>query len=168
MSDEKAKVDKRIGNSFWKARSSHGRNPIFEKKDDLSDACYQYFQWVEENPLYEAKPVSYQGETEIEHIPKMRAMTISGLCIFLGISPATWDLYAAREDFIGITGEVVEIIRTQKFEGASADMLNANIIARDLGLRDKQDVTISNPEDRTFTLNVVRAKDRSTVKNDKS
>jgi hypothetical protein len=36
---------------------------------------------------------------------------------------------------------VEEIIRTQKFEGASADLLNPNIIARDLGLADKQDNT---------------------------
>lgn len=32
-----------------------------------------------------------------------------------------------------------EIIRTQKFEGASADLLNPNIIARDLGLAEKQE-----------------------------
>ena len=34
-----------------------------------------------------------------------------------------------------------EIIRTQKFAGAAADLLNANIIARDLGLADKNEVT---------------------------
>ena len=34
-----------------------------------------------------------------------------------------------------------EIIRTQKFEGASADLLNPNIIARDLGLADKSELT---------------------------
>ena len=31
----------------------------------------------------------------------------------------------------------------QKFTGASANMLNANIIARDLGLTDKKDLTSS-------------------------
>ena len=31
----------------------------------------------------------------------------------------------------------------QKFAGAAADLLNANIIARDLGLADKQDLTNS-------------------------
>ena len=30
------------------------------------------------------------------------------------------------------------IIRTQKFEGAAADLFNANIISRDLGLVDRQ------------------------------
>ena len=32
------------------------------------------------------------------------------------------------------------VIRTQKFEGASAGLLNANIIARDLGLSDKTEL----------------------------
>jgi len=33
------------------------------------------------------------------------------------------------------------VIYRQKFEGASADMLNPNIIARDLGLADKKDLS---------------------------
>jgi hypothetical protein len=64
----------------------------------------------------------------------MRAMTISGLCIFLDISRPTWVEYRAKEGFSSIVSRVDEIIRTQKFEGASADLLNPSIIARDLGL----------------------------------
>lgn len=33
---------------------------------------------------------------------------------------------------------VEQIIRQQKFEGAAAELLNPNIIARDLGLADKK------------------------------
>jgi hypothetical protein len=36
---------------------------------------------------------------------------------------------------------VEDAIFRQKFEGASADLLNANIIARDLGLADKKDLS---------------------------
>ena len=43
--------------------------------------------------------------------------------------------------FKTITAQIKQIIRTQKFEGASAGFLNANIIARDLGLTDKQEIT---------------------------
>ena len=35
--------------------------------------------------------------------------------------------------------QVEDIIRTQKFEGASAELLNVSIIARDLGLADKSE-----------------------------
>ncbi|TJV21078.1 MAG: DNA-packaging protein [Mesorhizobium sp.] len=129
------------GNQFWKARSSHGRSPIFIDPEKLWTACCEYFEWVDAHPLYEAKPFAYQGEVKIENVAKMRAMTISGLCIFLDIGRVTWAEYTKREDFQYITSQVEEIIRTQKFEGASADLLNANIIARELGLADKSELT---------------------------
>lgn len=129
------------GNQFWKARSSHGRQPIFASPDDLWDACTQYFEWVEANPLWEDKLVTFQGAATHEPVAKMRAMTLDGLCIFLDIDRKTWDLYRGREDFVPITSRVDQIIRTQKFQGAAADLLNPNIIARDLGLADKSEVT---------------------------
>lgn len=125
------------GNRFWEARSSHGRKPIFENPDDLWDACQQYFAWVEDNPLYEAKAFAFQGVVTVSELPKMRAMTIEGLCIFLDIAVTTWGNYREREDFLSVTTRAEEIIRQQKFTGAAADLLNANIIARDLGLADK-------------------------------
>lgn len=130
-----------VGNQFWKARSSHGRNPIFADPGSLWEACAEYFEWVEMNPLYEDKLTSYQGVNTHEPVAKMRAMTLSGLCIFLDISRQGWSDYRAREDFSDITSRVEEVIRTQKFEGASADLLNPNIIARDLGLADKSELT---------------------------
>lgn len=126
-----------IGNSFWKQRSSHGRKPIFPDPEILWAACCEYFEWVEANPLKEAQAFAYQGSVTVHELSKMRAMTVSGLCIFLDISQEAWGDYRDREGFSDVTSRVDEIIRTQKFEGASAGLLNANIIARDLGLADK-------------------------------
>lgn len=124
------------GNQFWKARSFHGRNPIFETPEQLWDACEEYFQWVEDNPLWEAKAFAYQGEVTDHILPKMRAMTIGGLTIFLDIDFQTWENYKKKQDFFDVTKKVEQIIRDQKLAGAAADLLNANIIARDLGLKD--------------------------------
>lgn len=129
------------GNQFWKARSSHGRKPIFASPDDLWDACEEYFQWVEDNPLYESKAFAYQGVVTQEAVPKMRAMTIDGLCLFLDISDECWRKYREREDFIGVVTRAEKVIYSQKFSGAAADLLNANIIARDLGLKEKHELT---------------------------
>jgi DNA-packaging protein gp3 len=129
------------GNRFWEARSSHGRDPIFKTPEDLWNASVEYFEWVENNPLYESKPFAYQGIVVQEPVAKMRAMTIMGLCNFLDISMDAWAQYRKREDFIGVVSRVEQIIRQQKFEGASADLLNPNIIARDLGLAEKQEHT---------------------------
>jgi hypothetical protein len=129
------------GNSFWKARSSHGRKPIFGSPEDLWTAAVEYFDWVEANPLYEDKLVTFQGAATHEPVAKMRAMTIGGLCIFLDISQQAWSEYRTRQGFGEITSQIEQIIRNQKFTGAAADLLNANIIARDLGLADKQELS---------------------------
>jgi hypothetical protein len=128
-----------VGNQFWKARSSHGRNPIFASPDALWEAACEYFEWIEANPLWEAKAFAHQGVVTIERLPKMRAMTLGGLCLFLDIGRRTWDEYAGREDFLPVTRAIDAVIRDQKFSGAAADLLNANIIARDLGLADKSE-----------------------------
>ena len=140
MSDEEKKTDRRIGNRFWEMRSTHGRNPIFKDSEQLWKACLEYFEWVEKNPLQEEKAFSFQGAVHYASINKMRAMTINGLCIFLDITQETWSNYRKKNDFIVVISQAEDIIRDQKFTGASADLLNANIIARDLGLKDMTSV----------------------------
>lgn len=80
--------------------------------------------------------VKFRGKASLAQVPKMRAMTIAGLCIFLDVNRTTWTEYGKRPGFSTVTTRVEEIIRDQKFTGAAANLLNPNIIARDLGLRD--------------------------------
>lgn len=128
------------GNQFWKQRSSHGRKPIFSSQDQLWDAAQEYFQWVEDNPLFETQYKQSHGEPIPVSIPKMRAMTEGGLCIFLDISVACWEDYKTKEDFSEVTTRICNVIRTQKFTGAASEFFNPNIIARDLGLSDKKEL----------------------------
>lgn len=129
------------GNQFWKARSSHGRKPIFESPEQLWDAACEYFEWNEANPLWEIKSYQYQGVPVQDQIPKMRAMTEGALCIFLDITTTCWADYKSKKDFSQVTTRICEIIRAQKFQGAASEFFNANIIARDLGLADKSEQT---------------------------
>lgn len=71
----------------------------------------------------------------------MRAMTLSGLCLFLDIADNTFRLYRARDDFKEVTEKIDQVIRWQKFTGAAAELLNPVIIARDLGLKDSHEHT---------------------------
>lgn len=129
------------GNRFWEARSSHGRDRIFQTPEILWEACVEYFEWVEANPLEGAKVTHFQGKPVKLKEPKLRAMTLNGLWLFLGVNRKTWDLYREREDFIPVIDTVEAAIYEQKFTGAAADLLNANIISRELGLADKQEHT---------------------------
>jgi hypothetical protein len=130
------------GNQFWMARSRHGRRPKFETAEMLEEACHDYFQWVEDNPLLESRPFAYEGNVDFQDVPKMRAMTIDGLILFLDIDESTWRAWRTHEDkdFSRIVHQTENAIRGQKFAGAAAGFLNANIIARDLGLRDSKEV----------------------------
>jgi len=134
------------GNQFWKQRTKHGRDELFSTPEILWEACTEYLEWVDNNPLMASEVVKFQGVGTLTDVPKMRAMTLSGLCLYLDIDEGTWRNYSSKEDFFSVTSRVNKIIRTQKFEGAAADLLNANIIARDLGLRDKKDQAISGPD----------------------
>lgn len=133
------------GNQFWKARAKHGRDKIFSSPQDLWVACVEYFEWVESNPLWEAKVTQYQGVPVDMTLPKMRAMTISGLCLFLDICEDTWANYRKNEDFFGVISKAEKVIYNQKLSGAAADLLNANIIARELGLKDQVSKEVSGP-----------------------
>jgi len=128
---------------FWEARTTVGRNKLFSTPSVLEEACLEYFHWNADNPLHEMKPFAYQGEVVQAPVPKIRAMTLSGLCTFLGISRQVWYDYKEHDGgvFLDIIGMVEQVMYEQKFTGAAADMLNANIIARDLGLTDKKDIT---------------------------
>lgn len=127
------------GNQFWKLRSKHGRDLIFSSPTILWEACCEYFEatdsrkWVRKDWVGK-DAFEVQRETETPY-------TLSGLFLFLDIDKTTWDLYKERKDFIGITTRVQQIMFTQKFEGATVGVFNANIIARELGLRDGSDIT---------------------------
>lgn len=137
------------GNQFWKKRSKHGRDRIFASADILWEACCEYFEWVEKNPLKEQKVFCFQGKVTRTTVNKMRAMTMEGLCLFLDVNTGYFSQFIESldlnkkedKDFSAIITRVKEIIRQQKFVGAAADLLNPNIIARDLGLSDKKEFT---------------------------
>ncbi len=143
------------GNQFWKARAKHGRSKIFSSPNQLWNAACEYFQWVEDNPLKESKLVSFQGVSTIEELPLMRAMTIEGLTRFLSVNTVYFNHFESAlnlekrqgKDFSKVICEIKETIRDQKFVGASAGLLNPNIIARDLGLTDKKELSgsVENP-----------------------
>ena len=126
----------------WGAKSSYGRNPIYTSEEQLSDACYQYFQWVEENPMEAAELVKHQGEAKVAMVPKMRVMSIWRLCLFIGISEDAWEDYRKKPELSGVVREVEATIKSQQLEGASCEMLSPNIIARLLGLADKHETKV--------------------------
>jgi hypothetical protein len=128
-----------IGNQYWKL-AHNWRKPKKYTPDELLDKANEYAKWCEANPLMEHKAF---GNGTVVQLPHMRAMTIQGFCLFANMSVSTWQEYEKDEAYSSIITHVRGIFFSQKFEGAAADMLNANIIARELGLADTQNTNHS-------------------------
>ncbi len=129
------------GNNYWQFRDKHGRDFKYTP-EKLWEEFIAYDTWVRENPLKEQLIFHAQGVITKTDATKMRAMTLKGFQLFADISHTTWDNYEKNEDFVAIATCIRDAIYTYKFEGASATLLNPNIIARDLGLVDKQQTDI--------------------------
>lgn len=128
---------------IWKIEFERmGRPPLIESNEQLMAIAAEYFAWVAANPLYSDKLVTYQGFATHEPEARKRLMSISGLCAFLGIVPATWyDWRKTRPDISDSIIKTELAIDRWNTEGAAADQLNAGFVARFMGLADKQEVT---------------------------
>lgn len=137
------------GNNFWERRSKHGRDKIFKTPEILWEAACEYFIDTLENPLTE---IDYVGKdanpVTRKYIPPF---TIHGLCIFLDVNTAYFRHFKSSiegktdqlsKDFSTVIIRIEDVMSKQKFDGATVGLYNANIIARDLGLIDKQEKQI--------------------------
>ena len=131
------------GNNFWEIRSKHGRDPLFKSAQLMWEAACEYFQWCIDNPIIS---IEFMGkDAEERQVPKTRPFTMQGLCLYLDCNVNYFREFKESElgktkDFSLIISRIEETIYNQKFSGAAVGMFNANIISRDLGLIDKQDV----------------------------
>lgn len=125
------------GNKFWRKRFKSGRNRLFASPDELEAACFEYFDWVDDNPLWEMKVFSTGLQAKM---PRPRAMTLQGLTGYIGMGMRTWADYRDRDEFKDVCQIVEDVMFDQKFAGAAAGLFSAVIIARDLGLADKKEI----------------------------
>jgi len=119
-----------------------GGRPNVYTPEEFAVKSMEYFKWCEEHPLYEEELVKYKDTYEKVKLSKMRAFTIQGLCIYLNICSKTFYNLEKNPEYLQIITRVRDIIYNQKFEGSAANLLNSNIIARDLGLTDKTENTV--------------------------
>lgn len=128
------------GNKFWMLRSKHGRDKLFESPELLWNAACEYFQWCEDNPI---EADDNKGTKNVNKIKFIRPFTKEGLFLYLDVSDGWLTEFkkTASKDFLNIIHKIELIIRKQKLEGGIVGLYNSNIIARDLGLAEKTDLT---------------------------
>lgn len=134
------------GNQYYLIRSQDGREKKYTPSE-LVEVANEYFQWCIDNPLQEEviqkRKFSRDEEVIEKHqLSKMRAFSLEGFCNYAQIVVNTFKNYEKSEDFLTVTTRIREIIDKQQFEGAASGFLNANIIARKLGLTDNTSTTV--------------------------
>ena len=112
----------------------------FDNPYALWEACRAYFVWVDDNPLLSEQVNIYKGNAIKTQVSKRRPATLEGLLLYVGISRTAWDNYKEHEAFEFCCEQVEDYIYVQKYEGAATGLLNPQIIARDLGLKDVREV----------------------------
>jgi hypothetical protein len=158
-------------NQFWKLRSKHGRDKLFTSPELLWDTACEYFNWCDEHPehIVEQKKGNINiKELNIEegvdtknmlsplvYLPTKIPYTLTGLCLYFDCSRNWWNEFknSDHKDFVGVITRIEETVYEQKFKGAAVGYFNANIIARDLGLTDKNDFT-TNGKDLNASIQI--------------
>jgi len=133
------------GNEFWKLREEHGRSKILTPKE-LFLLAYDYKQHIDSNPI---KVQDNKGTKNVNEIELKRPYTWDGFEYFVFEKTGLAKLEDYRkaegtyEDFSDIIHIINKIFRSQKFEGAAVGIFKENIIARDLGLKEKSETELS-------------------------
>lgn len=127
------------GEAMGFKKGAGGRPRVFSSPQEMWEIACDYFAWQTKDILY--KNVANSKTGGILSLPQDKPFTLAGLRLFAGIGVQTWYDYCAKPEFSEVTKAIDDILFKQKFDGASAGMFNANIIARDLGLAEKQDIS---------------------------
>jgi len=135
------------GNEFWKIADHSSQNLAFDSPEELWDKAMEYFEWCDSNPLKEEKLFHFQGNITRETANKMRAYTQKEFCLFIGVNEVYLSQFdegkmERHKDYAKVIARIRDVIYTQKFVGASAELLNPNIIAMELGLKSRTEMTV--------------------------
>jgi hypothetical protein len=138
--------DLRLGNKFWQIRSKHGRDKLFKTPELLWDAACEYFEWCDNNPLTEDKGFAFQGVVTHESFAKLRPYTLEGLCRYCDCNTAYFRTFKSQmnennKDFNTVIQDIEDVIHNQQYSGAATELLNPNIVARKLGIKDSQEIS---------------------------
>lgn len=149
-----------IGNQFWKLRTKHGRDKLFESADLLWAEAMVYFAWCDANPLYKVEALK-KPEVDIDlitgqvvknylvTIPIKRPYTQEGLCNYLNVDESYFRVMECTydedldADFLTVLRAIRRVIRQQQIEGGLAGTLNANLVARLNGIAEKKELEAS-------------------------
>lgn len=176
-----------IGNQFWKLRSKHGRNRLFESPELLLEAANEYFEWCDAHPYKKPEqkkgntiiPKNFEGDINdlgnVIDIEVPRPYTIQALCLYLDCGTNYFSQFEESlkgkddeksKDFSCVLTRIRETIQSQQTEGGMMGTFNPMITARLLGLKEKQDITSNDKEIQGIASITITREDYKALSND--
>lgn len=135
---------------LWQLANTSPIDGIFTEAGVMVIHAQAFFQWCDENPRYKTEIIKHKLSWDTVDVELKRPYTLSGLCMYLGVSQGYFrqrkaDLMERFEAGRLTPNEaqvlcamewVNQIVFTDQIEGAASGQYNANIIARLNGLSD--------------------------------
>jgi hypothetical protein len=133
---------------FWDSPNvKMGAPPLFDTAESLWDAAKQYFKWCDDNPIRVKDWVGKDAD-QVDRI-KPTPYSLAGFAIFIGAS-RNWfkEFRIARKeqndtDILAVCARIEDICFTQQYNGAVAGVFQWGMVARALGIADKQETTLN-------------------------
>lgn len=160
------------GNDIWKIaqqRGTIGRNRIFQEPEQMQNAINEYFEYMKDQKWIKKDFIKSGPDAgKLIDLPTQTPMTIQSFCLFLGVHTQYFsefldslDAIQDREkahEFSVIITRAMNIISSQKLEGAMVGAYNPMIVARIEGLKEKTDITSNDQQITGITVSKEEAK----------
>lgn len=130
-------------------RKRFRRQRSFTSIEDLFRACFDYFEWCNENPIMMKKPMSISlgsglgSEITLTDVPARRMYTEAGLVLHIGVGSNTWwqwrtvDAPLYWEEASEVIDWALMVIREQNITLAAIGELNPQLVMRILGIKEQ-------------------------------
>lgn len=125
----------------WDKLLTYKDGRYFTVPEQLLEAAANYFQYANDHPREQEVLIKTKEGAVYEIERKPRIFSWRGFAVYLGISQTTLNNYRNNPDFEEAIERIRDIIDNEKYEGAAVGTYNATIIARDLGLAEKTELT---------------------------
>ena len=150
-----------IGNQWWKLRSKHGRDTLFESPQLLKEAFNEYVEWCEQHPEYAAE----WKDKRLVKIPLKRVLLLEAFMSYCDTYADWWSefkgskAYANNKEWGRVMKEIETRIYVDKAIGATNGLLNSNVMIRMLKLSENINMDVSEhrkaaadlfPDDKDF------------------
>lgn len=131
----------KYGNPLYNP-GTKGPPPLWATPLSMVEDMTTYVRWAYDNPIIEERSeLTKDGDVIRWDVSHPRALSIEAFCVFFGKSRMAFHVAEEKPGFDQAAAWCRQLIFSGNFELAVAGQMDSGLIARQLGLSDKKEVT---------------------------